>query len=127
MPKFLFALFAFLSLILPMEASTGQEPDRLRMNASYYGPGLYNRDYLACRDNGRKIKLQPDDARVVAHKTLPCGTRLQVTYGKRTVLLTVLDRGPHIQGRDLDINKKAAQSLGLVSKGHGWVDVTVLG
>ena len=38
-----------------------------------------------------------------AHKTLPFGTRLAVTKGGRSVIVTVTDRGPFTPGRMLDL------------------------
>ena len=36
----------------------------------------------------------------VAHKTLPCGTMVTITYNGRTVTVPVVDRGPYIAGRE---------------------------
>ena len=38
-----------------------------------------------------------------AHKTLPFGTQLEVSYGGSSVRVTITDRGPYIPGRDLDL------------------------
>jgi rare lipoprotein A len=38
-----------------------------------------------------------------AHKTLPCGTVIEVTGPAGTVQVTVVDRGPYYPGRDLDL------------------------
>lgn len=60
-----------------------------------------------------------------AHKTLPFGTQLTVRYEGRSVQVTVNDRGPYTGGRELDLSKGAAQSLGLTSVGVDWVNYTV--
>ncbi len=39
-----------------------------------------------------------------AHRTLPLGTRLLVSYGEESVRVTVNDRGPHTAGLDLDLS-----------------------
>lgn len=54
-----------------------------------------------------------------AHRTLPFGTRLLVTdkKTKRSVTVTVNDRGPFIRGRVLDLSLAAARALGMVTKG----------
>jgi len=39
----------------------------------------------------------------VAHKTLPCGTRLTMRYHGRKVHVVVRDRGPYVYGRDFDL------------------------
>src|SRR5918998_5952710 len=52
--------------------------------ATYYGPGLYGRR-TACG-----TRLTPTTVGL-AHRTLPCGTRLEVRYGDRRAVLTVID------------------------------------
>ncbi len=47
----------------------------------------------------------------VAHKTLPCGTRLRVCYQRRCVRATVRDRGPYIAGRDYDLDRRVQLAL----------------
>ncbi len=54
-----------------------------------------------------------------AHKTLPFGTRVKVknqTNGK-TVKVVINDRGPFVQGRIIDLSKKAAKRLDMVNAG----------
>jgi hypothetical protein len=41
----------------------------------------------------------------VAHKTLPCGTRVTFRYGGVTITTTVIDRGPYVEGRDFDLSR----------------------
>jgi rare lipoprotein A len=59
-----------------------------------------------------------------AHRTLPFGTQLTVRYAGRSVQVTVNDRGPYTGGRELDLSRAAAQSLGLTSAGVDWVNYT---
>jgi rare lipoprotein A len=47
----------------------------------------------------------------VAHKTLPFGTRLLVTYGGSVVEVVVNDRGPFVHGRDIDLTRGVAKAL----------------
>ena len=61
-----------------------------------------------------------------AHRTLPLGTRLLVSYGGRSVRVTVNDRGPHTAGLDLDISLAAAREIGLTDPGIAPVRVRVL-
>ena len=61
-----------------------------------------------------------------AHKSLPFGTQLQVSYGGSVVTVTVNDRGPFVAGRDLDISQAAAETIGLTGPGVAPVQVTVL-
>jgi rare lipoprotein A len=61
-----------------------------------------------------------------AHRTLPLGTRLLVSYGGRSVRVTVNDRGPHAAGLDLDLSLAAAREIGLTDPGIAPVRVMVL-
>ncbi len=60
-----------------------------------------------------------------AHKTMPLGTELQVTYGGSSVDVVVNDRGPYVEGRDLDLSQGAAEAIGLTAAGSAPVEVTV--
>jgi rare lipoprotein A (peptidoglycan hydrolase) len=61
-----------------------------------------------------------------AHKTLPMGTQLLVSYGGNSVTVTVNDRGPYIDGRDLDLSQGAAETIGLTGPGVAPVEVSIL-
>jgi rare lipoprotein A len=75
--------------------------------ATWYGPGFYGKR-TAC---GARLS----HALVgVAHRSLPCGTLVQVTYKGRTVTLPVVDRGPFgSSGAAYDLTFAAAQQLGM--------------
>jgi rare lipoprotein A (peptidoglycan hydrolase) len=49
----------------------------------------------------------------VAHPVLPCGVRLYIRFHGREVLTQVVDRGPNVPGRDMDITKALANRLDL--------------
>ncbi len=57
-----------------------------------------------------------------AHKTLPLGTELVVSYGGSSVQVTVNDRGPYVGDRALDLSQGAAQAIGLDQAGVDYVD-----
>ncbi len=61
-----------------------------------------------------------------AHRTLPFGTRLRVTHGDHSVVVTINDRGPFIRGRVLDLSTGAARAIGLTSAGVGRVVAEVI-
>jgi rare lipoprotein A len=61
-----------------------------------------------------------------AHRSLPFGTRLRVTHGGRSVVVTVNDRGPFIRGRVLDLSTGAARAVGLTSAGVGRITAEVI-
>lgn len=86
-----------------------------KSHASYFGPGLYG-SALAC--GGR---LSPS-TKGVAHKTLPCGTRVTLRYGGRQVTAKVVDRGPYIAGREWDLTTATRNQLGFGDVGQVWVD-----
>lgn len=55
---------------------------------------------------------------VVAHKTLPCGTKLRIRYRGRTVTATVRDRGPYVGAREFDLAGAVARRLGFNGVGR---------
>jgi rare lipoprotein A len=59
----------------------------------------------------------PAQVLTAAHCTLPFGTRLQVTNvaSGRTVIVTIMDRGPFVRGRVLDLSPAAARTIGLTT------------
>lgn len=61
-----------------------------------------------------------------AHRTLPFGTRVKVTYQKKSVVVTINDRGPFIKGRIIDLSEGAAAKVGLKKAGHGKVCLELL-
>ena len=63
-----------------------------------------------------------------AHKTLPFGTRLRVQNldNGRSITLRVNDRGPFVEGRIVDVSRKAAQELQMIGAGTARVRITVL-
>jgi len=83
--------------------------------ASWYGPGLYG-NRLGC--GGRLGYSQLG----VAHKTLPCGTRVTLRHRGRVVRVRVIDRGPYVGAREYDLT--AATARRLHSRGHGRILTT---
>jgi rare lipoprotein A len=61
------------------------------------------------------------NAMTAAHRSLPFGTKLKVTRGDRSVVVTINDRGPFIRGRVLDLSTGAARAIGLTNTGIGHV------
>ena len=54
-----------------------------------------------------------------AHRTLEFGTRVRVTnlVNLRSVIVTINDRGPYVNGRIIDLSRRAAAALGFVRDG----------
>lgn len=63
-----------------------------------------------------------------AHKTLPFGTKVKVTNtaNNQSVIVTINDRGPWVEGRIIDLSKSAAESLGFVNYGLADVQLEVV-
>lgn len=59
-----------------------------------------------------------ENAMTCAHRSLPFGTKLRVTHGDRSVVVTVNDRGPFVRGRVLDLSTGAARAIGLGGLGQ---------
>ena len=66
-----------------------------------------------------------ENAMTCAHRSLPFGTKLRVTHGDRSVVVTVNDRGPFVHGRVLDLSTGAARAIGL--SGLGQVTAEIVG
>jgi rare lipoprotein A len=83
--------------------------------ASWYGPGLYG-NRLGCGGTLTAGSVG------VAHKTLPCGTKLALRHRGRTVHVRVIDRGPYVGGREYDLTEATARKLRF--RGHGSILTT---
>ena len=78
---------------------------RVDPNISWYGPGFYGRR-TAC---GLALTTSLIG---VAHRTLPCGTRITFRYRGRVVTAPVVDRGPYVPGRQWDMTGALCRALG---------------
>ena len=56
----------------------------------------------------------------VANRDLPCGTRVSLRYGGRSVTAVVDDRGPFVGGRNWDLNQNTASALGFAGVDAVW-------
>jgi rare lipoprotein A len=91
--------------------------------ASYYGGGPKKFEPNSHMANGKRFNQW---AMVVAHRTLPFGTRLQVCF-HGCADAVVGDRGPAIwTGRSLDVSRGVAARIGMLAAGVGRVSVTRL-
>jgi len=89
--------------------------------ASYYADSL----------DGNKTAsgaIYDKDAMTAAHRDLPFGTRVKVTYLEtgKTVEVTINDRGPRAKDRIIDLSGAAARKLGMIDDGHGKVRLEVI-
>jgi rare lipoprotein A len=76
--------------------------------ASWYGPGFFGRR-TACGTRLTRKTLG------VAHKTLPCGTQVDLYHAGRTITVPVIDRGPFVAGREWDLTQATAEAIGVRS------------
>jgi len=92
--------------------------DRGTLKASWYGPKFHGK-FTA---NGEVYNQM---ALTAAHKNLSFGTLLKITNPKngKSVIVRINDRGPYIEGRELDLSKGAAIELGILEKGVARVKV----
>lgn len=73
--------------------------------ATWFGPGFFGHR-TACGQRLTRTLVG------VAHRSLPCGTKVSVYYRGRTLRLPVVDRGPYGTGARWDLTAAAAQRLG---------------
>jgi rare lipoprotein A len=75
-----------------------------RAQVSWYGPGLYG-GRLGCGGT-----LTPGTLGV-ASRSLPCGSKVTLRHGGRTVRVPVVDRGPYSGDREFDLTAAAKERL----------------
>ncbi|KUO59373.1 hypothetical protein APF79_03180 [bacterium BRH_c32] len=94
------------------ETSSAKMVEMGTMTASWYGPGFHGRTTA----NG---EVYDQMALTAAHKDLPFGTMLLVTNPRngRSAFVRINDRGPYIDGRDLDLSQGTAAALKMIKRG----------
>ncbi|WP_445936960.1 septal ring lytic transglycosylase RlpA family protein [Pseudomonas sp.] len=108
-------LIAITSLLLSACTSQGQvDPHGYHAEgqASYYG----------ARHHGNKTasgERFDQNALTAAHRSLPFGSRVQVTNlrNDKTVVVRINDRGPYAKKRIIDLSQKAAEQLDMLRDG----------
>jgi len=85
----------------PRAITVASNPWHLDSNISWYGPGFYGHNGACGMVPGG---IQRDTVGV-AHRTLPCGTRVAFRYNGVTVVAQVIDRGPYVSGRTWDMTR----------------------
>jgi len=113
--RFLFSVLAIVGCLALLLFAAGLVRAE-QVVASWYGPGFEG----ATTASGEPF--DPNDY-TAAHRTLPFGTKLIVTYGGRSVVARVNDRGPYVAGRDLDLSQAAAEYIGLTAVGVAPVEM----
>lgn len=85
--------------------SSGSSSSWKSVKASWYGPGLYG------NHTASGMTLNPGSM-VLAHRSLPFGTKVEIRYDGKTVIAEVQDRGPFISGRVFDLGPGVAKAVG---------------
>lgn len=82
--------------------------------------------YQCCHTTANGEAFNPDGL-TAAHRTLPFGTRVEVTNtaNNRSVTVRINDRGPFVRGRGIDLSRGAARSIGCISSGTCRVSMSV--
>lgn len=88
--------------------------------ASWYGPPYHNRV-------GANGKIFDQNVMTAAHRTLPMGSLIVVTNEKtgQSAVMRVTDRGPFVQGRQLDLSLASAKATGVYLPGLARVRIDV--
>ena len=81
--------------------------------ASWYGPGFYGNTTACGQTFDGSVKG-------VAHRYLPCGTRVRFYYRGRSVTARVIDRGPYHGSRSWDLSPATKSALGFPDTGTVW-------
>lgn len=91
--------------VLALIGAPAQQAHAAITRASCYGPSLYGNRTA----NGTVLTTRTEG---IAHKTLPLGTPVVLFAGRRAAFARVVDRGPFIRGRDVDVTSATARRLG---------------
>ncbi|AVI62533.1 septal ring lytic transglycosylase RlpA family protein [Halomonas sp. GFAJ-1] len=111
------------AILIACTATTAvaNELETQRGVASFYS----DRFQGATTASGERFDQQ---ALTAAHPSLPFGTKVLVTRpdtGQKVEVL-INDRGPFVQGRVIDLSKRAATKLGMIRRGTAPVLLTLI-
>jgi rare lipoprotein A len=121
----MFRPFRFLTLMAMLLSSWALADNVVEVQegkAAYYADSLHG---------NKTASGEPYDknALTAAHRKLPFGTRVKVTYleNGKSVEVVINDRGPHSKNRIIDLSGAAAEQLGLKQAGVGDVKLEIYG
>lgn len=94
---------------------------------TFTGSASYYADKFEGRRTASGVRFRQSEM-WAAHRSLPFGTRLRVTNlaNGREVEVEVVDRGPFVRGRIIDLSRAAARRLDYIRAGHTPVKVEVI-
>jgi len=119
------------AVVVPVPAARPASPSNVpvppvgaaeRGLASWYGHPYHGR---AAADG----EIYDMETMVAAHRTLPFQTLVRVRNlgNDKTVDVRIIDRGPFIGGRIIDLSHAAAKEIDLIGPGVAQVEVTIIG
>jgi rare lipoprotein A len=111
----IFTIFLFCLSVTAQECRESIEENTKNKNLKLYKENSHA-SYYHDKFNGRKTAsgVKFDNSKLTAaHKKLPFGTKLKVTNEKnrKSVIVVINDRGPFVNGREIDLSKKAFMDI----------------
>ena len=119
-------LFLYIVFLFSLSISAQECRDSIEEKTEIKKLKLYKENahasYYHDKFDGRKTAsgVRFDNSKLTAaHKKLPFGTKLKVTNEKnnKSVIVIITDRGPFINGREIDLSKKAFMDITSNKKG----------
>lgn len=120
-------------IIFPSCATTAKWHSQFAMRDSVLSVQHGKASWYSIRTNfGTRTasgKRLTNEASAAAHKTLPLGTKVLVTNetNGKSEIVTIIDRGPFVRDRIIDLTIGCAERLGFRHRGVAPVKVEVLG
>ncbi len=114
-------IILFFIILFSIVTAHGQERYSKKGHATFYADKFEGRRTAS----GEKFSQM---AFTAAHRTLPMGTWVKVTNlsSQRAVVVRINDRGPFGRGRIIDLSKRAALEIGMLSNGKSLVLIEVV-
>jgi len=113
-------LFLYILFLFSLVVTAQESQDSIDKNIEFENLKLYKENahasYYHDKFDGRKTAsgVKFDNSKLTAaHKKLPFGTKLKITNEKndKSVIVVVTDRGPFVNGREIDLSKKAFMDI----------------
>lgn len=123
---FTLSLLLFISLLLPSKYGTGtlsaQNIGDTQVGVASFYADAFDGDRTAYGATYRKGEL------VAAHSLYPFNSMVRVTNiaNGNTTTVRIIDQGPWIEGRIIEVSRRAAEVLGFVDEGTARVTLTLL-
>jgi rare lipoprotein A len=110
--RLLVAALLTVGIVLPPTSAVGGDRDHFAGQATWYR-GAHG----ACTPHFTDL--------YAANRTLPCWSRVRVQHGRRSVVVTIEDRGP-FGAAVIDLAPRAFRQLAPLGAGRIWIRATVL-